>query len=70
MEELKTEVLEYMREIKKTGKWNTNQTSRMFKFNNELNFDYETSYGCGPCVERVFNRLENWYLSKGIQIES
>lgn len=70
MEELKIEVLGLMREIKKTGKWNTNQTMRLFKFNNELGFEYETNYGCGTCVERVFGRLEEWFISKGIQIQS
>ena len=43
--------------IRDSGKWEAQDTTILFKWNNKMGFDWETAATCPPCVERVWNRL-------------
>ena len=68
LENLKSRSVEILKEMKKTGQWNTTNTKEIFKLNNELQFQYETNYGCGDCVARVYERLVQYFKQNGIDI--
>jgi ribosomal protein L37AE/L43A len=51
------EMIEILLEMKRTGKWDCQYTTKLFKYNNRMNFQYESSACCPPCVERVYKRL-------------
>jgi len=68
LNELESKTIEILKEMKKTGVWHTDKTKEIFKFNNELNFTYETNYGCGDCVKRVYERLVDHFQKNGIEI--
>ena len=68
LNELKDQVVEILKEMKKTGVWNTTKTKSIFKYNNELNMPYETNYGCSDCVKRVYDRLVTYFAGCGIEI--
>ena len=44
MNEFRDEVVEILKEMKRTGVWQTTKTKSIFKYNNELNMPYETNY--------------------------
>ena len=68
LNELRDQVVEILKEMKKTGVWNTTKTKSIFKFNNEIDMPYETNYGCGDCVKRVYERLVTYFAGCGIEI--
>jgi len=68
LEDLKNRSIAILKEMKRTGTWKSEMTKELFKLNNELGFTYETNYGCGECVKRVYERLVNHFQTNGIEI--